>query len=107
LLGLKRRLDKRLADIETDRQRGLKLPEIAEGMVDEVVIKVHAMLNVTDPQELKIALSRFIERIEVSGTELTIFYSMAPPATRIVSTESDPQGLPNLMLYFCLNLTPY
>jgi hypothetical protein len=93
LLVLKRRLQHRLDEIETERQRALKLPTVTETMVDEVLDQVHSMVDTTDPQELKTALSHFIEKIEVTGSEITIFYSVAPPKKAIVPTNGDPEGL--------------
>jgi site-specific DNA recombinase len=93
LLVLKRRLQHRLDEIEIERQRALKLPAVTETMVDAVLDQVHSMIDTTDPQELKTALSHFIEKMEVTGSEITIFYSVAPPKKAIVPTNGDPGGI--------------
>ena len=91
-LDQKRRLNNRLLEIETERERALKLPQVTEAMVNDLQDTVFRMLDVTNLQELKITLSHFIERIEISGREMTIQYSVAPPTTGIVSTNGDPGG---------------
>lgn len=92
-LEKKTQLDRRLTEIEAERQRALKLPEIGEATVNDMLGKVHAMLELTDPRELKIALSHFIDRIEISGNEVSIFYSVAKPVTQIVPVTGDPGGI--------------
>lgn len=77
-LDKKKALERRLLEIERERERALKLPRVTEGMVDSVLAKVHAMLEVTNPQELKTTLSHFVERIQVKGQELTLYYSVTP-----------------------------
>lgn len=100
LLTLKRRLQHRLDEIETERKRTTKLPAVTETIVDEVLDQVYSMIDTTDPQELKTALSHFIEKIEVTGSEVTIFYSVATPRKAIVPTNGDPEGLRDPMLDF-------
>jgi hypothetical protein len=45
---------------------------VTETMVDEVSDQAHSMMDMTNPQELKTALSHFIEKIEVNDNEITI-----------------------------------
>jgi len=47
----------------------------------------------TDPKELKVALSNFIERIDVEGTVATLNYTFMKPATVIVHDVGDPGGI--------------
>ena len=61
--------------------------------MDAVLDQVHSMIDTTDPRELKTALSHFIEKIEVTGSEITIFYSVAPPKKAIMPTNGDPGGI--------------
>lgn len=70
-------LEKQLEGIEKVKERAIKLPVITEAMVDDVLTKVRAMLDSTNPQELKTALAHFIDRIEVQGSQLTLYYSVA------------------------------
>ena len=88
------KLNKRLAEIEKERERALKLPAITDAMVDDILLKVHAMLDLADRRELKAALSHFIERIEIYRQDVTIEYTFKKPTTANVSTVGDPGGLP-------------
>ncbi|MDP2917656.1 MAG: hypothetical protein Q8O16_06990 [Dehalococcoidia bacterium] len=45
----KQSLVKRLTEIELEKQRELKIPTVTEAMVNEVLGKVHDLLNVTEP----------------------------------------------------------
>ena len=85
-------LNKRLAEIEKERQKTLKIPVVTDVMVDEILLKVRTMLDSTDPKELKTALSHFIERIEINGQNVTIEYTFKKPSTEIVPTIGDPGG---------------
>ena len=87
------RLNKRLAEIEKEQEKALKLPEISEAMVNDMLQRVHAMLDITDRKELKVALTHFIERIEVHGQDVTIEYTFKKPSMVIVPTNGDPGGI--------------
>ncbi len=86
-------LNKRLAGIEKERERALKLPVITDAMVEDILLKVHAMLDLADRRELKAALSHFIERIEIDGQDVTIEYTFKKPSTVKVFTIGDPGGI--------------
>ncbi|MFH1087263.1 MAG: hypothetical protein V1737_01590, partial [Chloroflexota bacterium] len=83
---------RRLDAIQLERKRVVRLPPITEETVKDVVGKIHGLLEVTDPQELKAALAHFIERIEVVGSDLTIFYTVAQPATSKCACNWRPRG---------------
>jgi hypothetical protein len=51
------------------------------------------MLDNTDPHEFKAALAHFIERIEISGQDVEVYYSIAPPMKGIVPVNGDPGGI--------------
>ena len=89
----KRALNKRLAEIEKERERALKLPAITEAMIDDVLTRVYAMFELTEHQELKAALARFIERIEINGQDITIQYTFAKPVSTNVPSIGDPGGI--------------
>ncbi len=65
MIERKDKLQRRLDEIEKERERALNLPEATEDMVNDVLVSVQSMLGVTDSKELKLILARFIERIEV------------------------------------------
>jgi site-specific DNA recombinase len=67
-------LTKRLAELEAEAKKARKIPLTTEKMVDELTAAVHKMLDNTDPNELKIALAHFIDRIELKGEEIEITY---------------------------------
>lgn len=98
------RLNKRQAEIKREREKALKLPVITDTMVDNILDKVHAMLDTTDRKELKAALSHFIERIEIHGQDVTIEYSFKKPTTIKVSTDGDPGGLATVGTIFKAHL---
>ena len=89
----KKRLNSELVELEKQRERELKVPVITESMVDEVLKRVNDIFQLTEPQELKAALSRFIERIEIHGQEVSISYTFAEPVSANVSTTGDPGGI--------------
>ena len=62
-------------------------------MVDDILLKVHALLDLADRRELKAALSHFIERIEIHGQDVTIEYTFKKPTTANVSTVWRPRGI--------------
>lgn len=92
-LDMKNKLVKRLAEIDAEKAKSLRLPPMTEMMVDEVINNVHSILDTTEPQELKVALSHFIEKIEMNGKETTIFYSVIPPVKEKVLNFGDPGGI--------------
>jgi hypothetical protein len=47
---------------------------------EKVLNHVYEMLDTPDPQELNMVLNHFLEKIEVNGKEIMIFYSVEPPA---------------------------
>lgn len=61
-------------------------------MVDDIMGKVKAILETTDRQELKAALTHFIERIIIDGQDVTIEYTFKKPTTANVSTVWRPRG---------------
>ena len=77
-------LDKRLAALEFKRQEGLKIPEVTEAMVTDVVQSTHEIFDSTNPAELKVALAHFIDRIDLRGREVQIGYSFDPETTLAV-----------------------
>jgi hypothetical protein len=89
---MKNKLVKRLAEIDAEKAKSLRLPPVTEMMVDEVINNVHSILDTTEPQELKVALSHFIEKIEMNGKETTIFYSVILPVKEKVLNFGDPGG---------------
>jgi site-specific DNA recombinase len=70
-------LQKRLGEIKRRQERNLKIPAITDAMVDDVIKRVHSLLDDTSPQELKAILAHLLERIEVEGEQLTVYYSVA------------------------------
>jgi site-specific DNA recombinase len=87
------RLNNRLAEVEKEREKALKLPAITDVMVDDILNKVRAMLDTTDRKELKAALTHFIERIEIHGQDVTIEYTFKKPTTAKVPVTGDPGGI--------------
>jgi seryl-tRNA synthetase len=88
------KLNKRLAEIQKEREKALKIPAITEAMVDDIMGKVMAILETTDRQELKAALTHFIERIIIDGQDLTIEWnSFKKPTSRILPVTGAPGGL--------------
>jgi hypothetical protein len=87
------RLEKRLSEIDRERERSLKLPTITESIVTDVLEKPLAILETTDRKELKTALSHFIERILIDGQDVTIEYTFKKPTMAIVPTNGDPGGI--------------
>jgi hypothetical protein len=75
----KRQLQKTLVEIARNKELEIKLPQITDDIVTEVQKKVQAVLDQTDRRELKTALARFIERIEITGDdEFRIDYTFEP-----------------------------
>jgi hypothetical protein len=68
------------------------LPAITNAMVDDILTKVHALLDTTDRKELKAALSHFIERIEIQGQDVTVEYTFNKPV-KTGFTNGDPGGI--------------
>ena len=62
-------------------------------MVDEVLNRVNDIFDLTEPQELKAALSRFVERIEVNGQNVTVKYTFGKPVSAFSPTNGDPGGI--------------
>jgi hypothetical protein len=87
------KLNKRLAEIQKEREKALNIPAITEAMVDDIIGKVKAILETTDRQELKAALTHFIERITIDGQDVTIEYTFKKPSTVTGFTTGDPGGI--------------
>ena len=68
-------LTKRLADLEEQHRKDRKLPEATDKMVTQVLTTINKMLDTTDPDELKAALARFIDRIELRGEDIEMTYT--------------------------------
>jgi hypothetical protein len=63
-------------------------------MIDDIIGKVKAILETTDRQELKAALTHFIERIIIDGQDVTIgWFSFKKPTSRILPVIGDPGGI--------------
>ena len=78
-------LEKRLAEIAMVKERLLKIPEVSEKTVDEVINKIQDIFEFTNYQELKVTLAHFIE--------LTIHYSFDLAAKGSMPVGSDPWGI--------------
>ena len=74
----------------------VRLLQAAEG-VDDVHRRMPAMLDTTDPKELKAILAHSIERIEVAGAQATFCYTFAEPKAEFMPSTGDPEGLQGLM----------
>jgi hypothetical protein len=61
--------------------------------VNDILNKTRAMFDTTDPRELKLALSHFIERVENDGRDATIEYTLKKISTGIGPVNGDPGGL--------------
>jgi hypothetical protein len=83
-------LKKRLAQVQAERQRALKIPEVTEPMVDDVEASINRIFSATVPKELQRAIGDYIERIEIKDREMTIRYSFAPDQT--ISYCKRPRG---------------
>lgn len=68
-------LTKKLADLEAQAQKARRIPEATDKMVTQIMTTIHNMLETTDPDELKVALAHFIDRIELRGEEIEIAYA--------------------------------
>jgi hypothetical protein len=63
-------------------------------MVDDIISRVKVILETTDREELKIALTYFIDRIIIAGQDVTIEWnSFKKPTSRILPEIGDPGGL--------------
>ncbi|MDD4985271.1 MAG: recombinase family protein [Dehalococcoidales bacterium] len=89
----KLKLEIRLEDIELERLRAANLPAVTDEAVNEMREKICCIFNSPDAQELKNALAHFIEKIEISGNEMTVTYSFGVSKTGIVPVGSDPRPL--------------
>ena len=88
------KLNKRLTEIQIERGKVLKIPDITEAMVDDIMEKVNAILETTDRQELKAALTHFVERIIIDGQDVTIEWNtFKKPTLRILPVIGDPGGI--------------
>jgi site-specific DNA recombinase len=86
-------LRNRLAHLEKERDRAMRLPAITDAAVADVMLKLQNMLETTDPQELKSILSHFIEKIEIAGDNATFFYTFGEIKKEIVPSNGDPEGI--------------
>jgi len=68
-------LAKKLSELEEQQRKARKIPEATEKMVTEIMANIHKMLESTDPDELKVALGHFIDRIDLKGEEVEIAYA--------------------------------
>jgi len=82
----------RLAELEKQRERTLRMPAITDAAVDDVLQKIAAMLDTTDPKELEAILAHFIEKIEISGERATFYYTFNGPETQNMRLDGDPEG---------------
>lgn len=87
-----KRLENRRLEIIKEREKKLKIPAVTESMVNDILHKVRAMFDITDYKELKVALSHFIERIEIDGRDVTIQYSFRKPEKNVLPS-GDPGGI--------------
>jgi hypothetical protein len=87
------RFDKRLAELEKEHEKALKLPAITDSMVNDILEKTRAMLDTTDRKELKTALGHFIDRIEVDGSNISIEWGFKKPTRQFVPSIGDPGAL--------------
>jgi hypothetical protein len=63
-------------------------------MVDDIINKVKVILETTDREELKTALTHFIDRIIIAGQDVTIKWnSFKKPTSRILPVIGDPGGI--------------
>lgn len=87
----KAKLELRLEQIKQERDRAVQI-DVDEATVNDLLEMVREMFSVADPKELKAALARFVEKIEVVGNEVVI-YSLLPTPTEFVFSNGDPGGL--------------
>ncbi len=83
----------RFAELEKQRDQALKIPAVTDAAVADVMLKLQTVLETTDPRELKAIISRFIEKIEISGNTATFFYTFGEAKKEIVPTDGDPEGI--------------
>ncbi len=69
------------------------MPAITDTAVDDVLRKMAAMLDTTEPKERKAVLAHFIERIEISGTRATFYCTFNEPETQNIRVSGDPEGI--------------
>jgi site-specific DNA recombinase len=80
------------AELEKQRERALKIPVVTEAAVTEVLTNLKAVLDTTEPKELKAIVGRFIERIEIAGTKATFKYTFGESATENYASQWRPRG---------------
>lgn len=56
----------------------LGIVEVTDGVIDGIVTEMHRLLESSSAQELKLLLGSILDKIEISGRELTIWYTIAP-----------------------------
>ena len=74
LSGRRTKLHERLLKIEDERIKSARI-DITEAAVDDVLRAVNTILAIQQPAELRMALQRFIEKIEVEDRQVTICYT--------------------------------
>ena len=71
----KGRLEKRLSVLEAERERAVKIPVVTEEDVNGAMATVDRIFNNSDPKVLKQGISELIDRIEVIGKEIKVYYT--------------------------------
>ena len=66
---------------------------VTEAAVKELLNAIREMLAVAEPSQLKTALRRFIDRIEVSGDKISISYNFTHVKTELVILNGDLCGI--------------
>jgi len=61
-----------------EQYAALGIIEVTDDVADGIVAEMHRLLSNSTPQELKLLLSNILDKIEISGRELTIWYTIAP-----------------------------
>ena len=74
LSGQRTKLHERLLKIEDEHIKSARI-DITEVAVDDVLRAVNTILAIQQPAELRMALQRFIEKIEVEDRQVTICYT--------------------------------
>ena len=92
-LDIASKLKTRIAEIKRDMERAMRIPEVTEREVDDILVTVYEMLDTAEPSELKVSLGQFIDRIDISGKEMTINYWVAKPVNEIVPITGDLGGI--------------
>ncbi len=90
MLGGRTITDREEQSLKEAKQKGKRIAEEA-GILFSLH---HSLFDATEPRELKAVLGYFIDRIEVQGKELIVYYSVVKPASEnIVPVIGDPEGI--------------